>query len=238
MFPTWVNLTAASEVCHQTTIKSITKTFVAVRALQLVDDDVLELDDTLEQLLASDVIAGLPNTRSIQLRHLLNHTSGIVHYPEVPSYVLEFLNQPDRSHSVAEALDAVRGLEPYFEPGQGYHYSNTNTLLLQYIIERHTGHRLEHELRDNIWQPLELTRTHLHQDEPLSAHVPQGYMDLFGNGDAHQITTLDDVASASGGMECTLLDLVLFSRALFRDKGARDRRDFPNNDRYCGYGRG
>lgn len=202
------------ETCHQTTIKSITKTFVSVRAMQLVESGALALGDHLAELLPAEMLTGLPNVDHITLRQLLNHTSGLVHYPEVVSYVLEFLNDSTRSHSVDEALDAVRGLDAYFEPGTGYHYSNTNTLLLQRIIEHHTGHTLERELRDHIWRPLGLEHTHLHQDQPLSNHVPWGYMDLYGNGDAHRIATLDDVASAAGGMESTPLDLIRFSQAL------------------------
>lgn len=203
------------EVCHQTTIKSITKTFVAVRALQLVESGDLALDAHLNALLPAELLSGLPNVERITLRQLLNHTSGLVHYPEVIGYILEFLNEPTRSHSVDEALDAVRGLDAYFEPGESYHYSNTNTLLLQRIIEDLTGRTLEQELRDGIWRRIDLEHTHLHQDQPLSDHVPWGYMDLYGNGDAHRIAQLDDVASGSGGMESTPLDLVRFGQALF-----------------------
>jgi D-alanyl-D-alanine carboxypeptidase len=201
--------------CHLFPIKSISKTFVVARAMQLVEAGRLELDAPLVRVLSPAQLAGLPNTELVMIRHLMNHTSGIMHYPEVPDYVLEFINDSSRVHSVDESLDAVRGQSPYFPPGGGYHYSNTNTLLLQLIIERETGERLETELRRHVWQPLEMASTHLHQDEPLSDHVPWGYMDLYGNGDAHRIDWLDDVSSGQGGIESTLADLMKFSHALF-----------------------
>jgi D-alanyl-D-alanine carboxypeptidase len=203
------------EVCHLMPIKSITKTFVAVRVLQLVEAGVLALDASLSSLLPASSLDGLPNTDRIQVRHLLNHTSGIRHYPEVTSYVTAFLNEPDVAQPISAALDAVRGLDPYFEPGAEHRYSNTDSLLQQLIIEQLTGESLEQQLRAHIWQPLGMDDTHLHQDQPLSDHVPSGYMDIYGNGDAHRIDTLDDVASAAGGMESTLSDVARFSQALF-----------------------
>jgi D-alanyl-D-alanine carboxypeptidase len=206
------------EVCHLMPIKSVTKAFVAVRVLQLVEAGRLDLDAPLHDLLPASVLDGLPNTDVVTVRHLLNHTSGIRHFPEVIGFITDFLNEPSDVHSSAEALDAVRGLDPYFEPGAGYHYSNTNYLLLQLVIERLTGQRLEDELRRAIWEPLGLERTHLHQEHPLSDHVPRGYMDLYGNGDAHQMDYLDVVANGEGGMESTLGDLVRFSRGLFVER--------------------
>lgn len=201
--------------CHLFPVKSISKTFVVARAMQLVEDGRLQLDAPIGELLSAAELEGLPNTEHIQVRHLMNHTSGLLHYPEVVDYVLEFINDVSHVHTVAESLDAVRGEPPYFAPGNGYHYSNTNTLLLQQIIERRTGERLETELRRMIWQPLDMRTTHLHQDQPLSDHVPWGYMDLYGNGDAHRIEELDDVSSGQGGIESTLGDLMTFSHALF-----------------------
>ena len=206
------------EVCHITPIKSITKSFVSVRVLQLVEAGHLALDATLASVLPADTLSGLPNVKRIRVRHLLAHTSGLRHYPEVLGYVADFLDRPTHAQGRDRALSAVRGLDAYFEPGAGYHYSNTNTLLLQAIIEHLTGHSLESELSTAIFEPLGLTRSHLHQDQPLSDHVPTGYMDLYGNGDAHRVDTLDDVSSGAGGMESTLSDLLRFSTALFDEQ--------------------
>ncbi|MET0385182.1 MAG: serine hydrolase domain-containing protein [Polyangiales bacterium] len=211
------------ESCHITPIKSISKSFVAVRTLQLVQEGQLALDAPLSSLLPGEVLSGLPNVERITVRHLLGHRSGLRHYPEVLGYVTDFLNQPTHAQSRADALDAVRGSDPYFAPGAGFHYSNTNTLLLQAIVEQLTGDTLERALQAAIFEPLGLTRTHLHQDQPLSDHVPMGYMDLYGNGDAHRVDTLDDVSTGAGGIESTLGDVVRFSRALFDDEALLDR---------------
>jgi D-alanyl-D-alanine carboxypeptidase len=65
-------------------IGSVTKSFVATVALQLVGEDKLGLDDHLERWLPGLV----PNGDDITVRQLLNHTSGLYDYsddlPEPP----------------------------------------------------------------------------------------------------------------------------------------------------------
>ena len=43
---------------------------------------------------------------------------------------------------------------PSFEPGAGFHYSNTNDVILGLVIERVTGHRLERELKRRVFRGL------------------------------------------------------------------------------------
>ena len=61
-------------------IYSITKTFTAVLVLQLVDEGVLTLDDTVSQWLDDPVVGRIPNVDRITLRQLLTHTSGVYDY--------------------------------------------------------------------------------------------------------------------------------------------------------------
>ena len=61
-------------------IYSITKTFTAVLVLQLVDEGILTLDDTVSQWLDDPVVARIPNVDRITIRQLLTHTSGVYDY--------------------------------------------------------------------------------------------------------------------------------------------------------------
>ena len=61
-------------------IYSITKTFTAVLVLQLVDEGVLTLEDTVSQWLDDPVVARIPNVDRITIRQLLTHTSGVYDY--------------------------------------------------------------------------------------------------------------------------------------------------------------
>src|SRR5688572_29692036 len=57
-------------------VGSVTKPFTAVLVLQLVDDGVLTLDDTVTKWLDDPVVGRVPHVDRITLRQLLNHTSG------------------------------------------------------------------------------------------------------------------------------------------------------------------
>src|SRR5207249_3944094 len=68
-------------------IGSVTKTFVATVALQLVGKGTLALDDTVERWLPGLV----PNGKTITVRELLNHTSGIFDYTNDQGFIAHVL---------------------------------------------------------------------------------------------------------------------------------------------------
>jgi D-alanyl-D-alanine carboxypeptidase len=66
---------------------SVTKTFVATVALQLVGEGALSLDDTVEHWLPGLV----PGGAAISVRQLLDHTSGLFDYTEDPRIFAPYL---------------------------------------------------------------------------------------------------------------------------------------------------
>ena len=118
-------------------IYSITKTFTAVLALQLVDEGVLSLDDTVADLLDDPVVARIPHVEQITLRQLLTHTSGVYDYfaPDSPFWQDAYLGEEadwSRVWTPEELLAYADGANhaPDFAPGEGVHYSNTGYVLL------------------------------------------------------------------------------------------------------------
>ena len=96
-------------------VGSVTKTFVAAAVLQLVAERRLSLDEPV------------PEAGGIPLRRLLNHTSGIYNHsddPRVFEHGLLTQWQPE------ELVAISREHPPYFAPGAGFHYSNTNYVIL------------------------------------------------------------------------------------------------------------
>jgi CubicO group peptidase (beta-lactamase class C family) len=94
-------------------VGSITKTFTAAAVLQLRDAGELSLDDRLEQHLP-DADHG-----TLTLRRMLAHMSGLQR--EMPGYVWETLDFPDRAGLVSGLADA----EQVLPPGARWHYSRT-----------------------------------------------------------------------------------------------------------------
>ncbi len=200
-------------------IGSVTKTFVSTVVLQLVAEGRLGLDDPVESLLPGAV----PNSRNITLRQLLNHTSGLFNYTEDPSFSFE-----EDSGALQRWLDAGRWTRytpqqlialanthpPYFAPGQGWHYSNTNYVLVGQIVERVTGHSWGQEVDRRIIRRLGLTRTSMpvHSTTIPGPHA-HGYYNLpTGPADT---TELDpSMADAAGAGISTTADLSTFVTAL------------------------
>ena len=122
---------------------SIAKTFTAIVVLQLADAGVLSLDDPVRRWLDAPAVARIPHTDRITLRQLLTHTSGIYDYQDEadsPFYVDAFFGPGadwSRVWAPPELLAYADGARhaPYFAPGQGVAYANTNYVLLGLLVE-------------------------------------------------------------------------------------------------------
>ncbi len=134
-------------------IASMTKSFTAVLALQLVEEGRLSLDESLKAYLP-DYPADYAD--QVTIRHLLQNRSGIPHYVSIPGW---FDNDFKRALTNESLLDTVSHLPLEFEPGSDYLYSNVNFYLLGLIIEKATGEPYETILSDRILRPVGLSDT-------------------------------------------------------------------------------
>ena len=99
-------------------IYSITKTAVAAAVLLLVRDGALELDS---------------------VRSLLDHTSGVRDYGSLPEYHEAVRTRPGSAWDDGEFLARTTAAGPQFQPGKGWGYSNTGSLLLRQHLDAHGG---------------------------------------------------------------------------------------------------
>jgi D-alanyl-D-alanine carboxypeptidase len=202
-------------------IYSIAKTFTATVALQLVDEGVLTLEDTMAEWLDDPVVARIPHTDEMTLHQLLNHTSGVYDYADAdsPFWQDAFFGpeaDPTREWAPQELLAYADEANhaPYFPPGEGYHYANTDYILVGLMIEAATGHRLADEIRARILEPLGLPDTYLVGDEAASDGHVDGYHVI--DGELANVSAINlSWAWAAGGMVSTTRDLARFARAVF-----------------------
>lgn len=188
-------------------IASVTKTFVATVVLQLAQEGWLTLDDTVERWLPGMV----PNGDRINLRHLLNHTSGIYNYLN-DDFVDAVLRDRTRIWMPHELVAVATRHAPYFAPGEAgrWRYSNTNYILLGMIIEQATGNTLFHEIRQRIIVRLGLYNTYFDPYEYLPGGPARGYV---GNRDYTDLNL--SFAWGAGGMVSSAEDLGTFVQALY-----------------------
>lgn len=155
-------------------IGSITKTFTATMILQLVDQGVLSLEDTLAGVYPE--LADVQNADSMTIRHLLTMQSGLVD-PEYPRAIEGDGSTmvPGPSYTPDEILGLVADQPAAFLPGEGGMYSNINYLLLGMVAEHLTGTPWRDMVRTGILDEVGLEQTSLPETSDLPAPSPRGY---------------------------------------------------------------
>jgi len=135
-------------------IGSNTKTMIGTVVLQLVDEGKLALNDKL-----SKYYPDYPKADSITIAMLCNMSSGIYNYTEDEGWANTLISDPTKVWAPQELVDIGLSGDFYFSPGKGFHYSNTNTIILGMLIESLTGNSLKSEIENRILNPLELNNT-------------------------------------------------------------------------------
>ena len=221
---TWVGASGTSErggtspvdTSASFRIASITKVFVAVVVLQLVQEGRLRLDDPVARYLPD------PATEGVTIRELLNHTSGLPDYSQATGLGKELLEHRDRHWSTAEVLALVAHDKRQFAPGTGYQYSNTDYVVLGEVIRVATGRSWAEQVRHRLLDPLHLSHTFIPGQEPTPAPVLPGYFDADNDGTEENVETrrpwpaLETTEGPAGAIISTAPNCATFGDALFR----------------------
>ncbi|WP_329584495.1 beta-lactamase family protein [Kitasatospora sp. NBC_01250] len=199
-------------------VGSVTKTFLATVVLQLSAEGRVGLDDPIERYLPGVV----PNGGAITVRQVLSHTAGIYDYTDDPRFAEDTEAEQEQlattgrwtTYTPEQLISVATSHPPYFAPGQGWHYSNTDYQLVGELIDKVTGHSWRTEVQQRILRPLDLRHTYL---PGTATRIPgphaHGYLPL-ATGPA-DITDLNpSVAGSAGEMISTTDDLARFNAAL------------------------
>jgi D-alanyl-D-alanine carboxypeptidase len=217
----WADVGAKRRVTMDTefAVASISKTFLATLTLVLVEEGKLGLD--------TPVVSYLPDLAidpSITVRQLLDHTSGLYDYFYAPDIDEVLLADRKRVWTADEMLAYVG--KPYFKPGRGWHYSNTNYLILGLLAESIEGAPLAEQLRTRFLVPLGLDHTHYQGVEAPLGPVARAYrfdgpglrlkpIPLTDGTAVVPFTSVVTAAGSAGSIASTAEDLVTWARALY-----------------------
>jgi len=196
-------------------IGSTTKPFTATVILQLADEGKLRLDDTIDRF---DFGIKIPDSDKITIRHLLNHTSGLFDFDEDEKFFNAYIKNLAKKWTSKELLEIALSYPRYGLPGEKFHYSNTNFVLLSLMIEQITGNRLDKEMTKRIIKPLGLKNTYLPEGTGIKGMHTHGYMKTKEG--KFLDTTSQDLSWkwAQGGIISDLEDLKIWTRALGKGK--------------------
>ena len=196
-------------------IASITKTFMSVLTLRLVEEGVVNLDDPV-----SAYLPDFPEANNISIRMLLGHRAG-VHDP-TPQLVSDLNGPPDpeRLFTPAEIVAASAAGSPDFPPGSRHEYSNANYWVLATALEEATGIDVGSLLQMHVIDPLGLTDTLLFDSSLPDVEVVNAYKDLDLDGSEDPMGTRPlpgfvTPAWTAGAMISTTADLVHFLDGVF-----------------------
>lgn len=215
-------------------IGSITKIFVSVVILQLMEEGKLQLTDTVGQHLMAGSYRNIDCAKTATLEQLLSHRAGIDSWEDDVNWIAHGRGrdiQPAYLWNRAETLNYIRRPKLYApNPGE-YYYANTNYTLLGLIIEKVTCSSAEEQIRLRILQPLKMDQTYVEGFEkrpcetaPHRYHVANTqFRDIAGIGASfpevgHEIINVTgsnlSVEWLAGGIISSTLDLLKFGTAM------------------------
>lgn len=189
-------------------IASTSKQFTAACIVLLSQQGKLSLDDTLDTFFPE-----FPEyAKTITIRHLLNHTSGIRDYLVLSS--LSGLGDEDfyTDKDVMKWLIHQEALN--FNPGDEHLYSNSGYWLLGQIIQKVTKTSMADYAIKEIFKPLGMNNTHFHNDyTAIVKNRASGYYPTQSGGFQISMTTLNMIGD--GGIFTTIEDLKKWDDAYY-----------------------
>lgn len=202
--------------CNITRVGSTVKMFTATTVLKLYEEGKIDLDKKIADYLNGSYIEKIEHAEKATVRQLLQHSSGIYNYIQNPVFQTSSLNDLTKVWQPNELLSYAFNKSAYFEPGTDVRYSNTNYILLGFLIEKIEGKPFYKVFEEKIFQPLQLTSTTFAAENPIPAGIVRGYIDMYSNFNVIESTQFSgwDYYTADGGLISTPYDLNKFFKSL------------------------
>ena len=222
---------SGGNVNHNTCFRtgSITKTFTATIIMQLMEENVLSLDDYFLDILNETnrkflkellIFEGINYSNEITIKNLLQHRSGIRDYftddDRFFNHVMKFPFQSWGWKTIMQKyFEYNLNDKGVFQPGKGFYYSDTNYLLLAFLIEELSIMPFHEVLEKRILKPLSLNDTYLEFYQERKGSTPIVFP-FYGSNNLKNINSSFDWGG--GGLISSVNNLDVFIRALLAGK--------------------
>jgi D-alanyl-D-alanine carboxypeptidase len=172
--------------------------FTGIAVLQQVERGNLSLDDDISKFVPEFPLQG----HHVTIRHLLNHTSGIVDYHYLGDPIEATSRQPK---ALDEVMSLYAGKDWVNEPGKKWDWSISGFQLLVTIVERVSGQSFPEYMQRNVFGPAKLEATSYCDDFTLvkglshayrkfqNGYVPAYENDMAYNSDLRFCSTVRDI---------------------------------------------
>ena len=190
-------------------IGSVTKQFTATCILQLAEQGKLSIDDKL-----SKYIPDYPKGDSITIHMLLNHTSGIKNYTDLP----EFWPKAVLPLSIDSMIALFKNEPLDFSPGTKWNYSNSGFFLLGVIVEKASGKKFNDYLLENVIKKVGLKNTSMDRLDSVLAFRAKGYDKSQQGVWQHAMYISMEGPFSAGAIVSTVDDLYQWTEALHHNE--------------------
>lgn len=186
-------------------LASLTKQFTAMGVLILVDQGKIILDENLKTIFPDFPIYG----KEIRIRHLLQHTSGLIDYEDlIPQSQTEPVSDDD-------VLTLMKGeTRTYFKPGSQYRYSNSGYCILSKVIEARSETSFRDFLRVYLFERAGMHETEVYEEgKSVIPERAYGYT-YQGSGFKRTDQSMTSLTQGDGGIYTSVEELLFWERAL------------------------
>jgi len=188
-------------------IGSISKSFTTVLILKALEQKKLNLNQTIDKWFPT-----IKNAKKITVNHLLSHRSGIHNFTDDKDY-LTWNTQPKTEKEMIEII-AKGGSD--FNPDSKAEYSNSNFVLLTYVLEKTFTKSYSDLLQEFIVNPIGLKNTYVFGKINPSNNECKSYR--FSGSWKAETETDFTIPLGAGAIISTPSDLTKFADALFSGK--------------------
>ena len=188
-------------------IGSISKMFTACLIFQAIEENKLSLTQNINRFFPK-----ITSAKEISIGNLLNHRSGIHNFTNDTSY----FNYYTASKSQKEMLEIIQASGSDFKSNSKAEYSNSNYILLSFILEKIYKKSYEELLDIKIIQPQGLKNTYFGKKLELAKNECASYR-FSGKWELEKETN-SSVSLGAGGIVSTTEDLLFFITNLFEGK--------------------
>jgi CubicO group peptidase (beta-lactamase class C family)/D-alanyl-D-alanine dipeptidase len=187
-------------------IGSVSKLFTDLAIMQQVEQGKLDLDAPVSRYLPNFKPRN-PSGKSVTLRHLMTHRSGLVDMPPVGNYF------DPRPHSLAEVVESLNQTELLYPPGTRLRYSNAGVSVAGRIVEQTAGVGFAQQVQRALLDPAGMKDSAFEPTAAAAARA-EGTMWTY-HGRTFDAPVFALAMAPAGGMWSTVADLGRFLTVLF-----------------------